>query len=108
MAGVISNDFKITDEDFDWSSGDFQISESSMEHLNAIMASVTGDYINNPQLGVNLNTYVNSPLGNSTVELQRVISANMKLDGFSVSKLSIKGDLSSSKLNIETSGDRVR
>lgn len=108
MAGVISNDFKITDEDFDWSSGDFVEVESSMEHLNALMESVTGDYINNTQLGVNLNEFSNSPLSNSTIELQRVVSQNMKLDGFSVSKLSVNGDISSSTLNIETSGDRVR
>ena len=108
MAGVISNDFKLVDEDFDWSSGDFEVSESSMEHLSALMASVTGDYINLPSLGVNLQSYLNGPLNDSTIELQRVISNNMKLDGFSTNKLSIQGNLSSSELNIEASGERIR
>ena len=108
MAGVVSNDFKLLDDDFDWSSGDFELQESSIEHLNALIASVSGEYINEPRLGVNLNSYLNSPLNQSTVQLQRIISTNMKLDGFSTSKLSITGDLSKSQLNIESSGERNR
>ncbi len=109
MAGVIANDFKLTEDgEFDWSTGDFEIVESSMEHLNALIESVTGEYINNPQIGVNLQQYLNSPLNNTTIQLQRIISQNMQLDGFSTNKLSLKGDLSRSQLDIEASGERVR
>ena len=102
-------DYKLdTNGDFDFSGGDFNIEESSMEHLNAIVQSVTGDYVLEPQLGVNLQLYLNSPLSKSTAELQRVMSANLRLDGFSTNKFSVSGDLSKSELNIESSAVRIR
>ena len=109
MAGVIANDFKLTEDgEFDWTTGDFQIEESSMENLNALIESVTGEYINNPQIGVNLQQYLNSPLNNSTIQLQRIISQNMQLDGFSTNLLTVSGNISTSELDIQVSGERVR
>lgn len=105
---VESNDFKLVDGDFDWSSGDFEVIESSVEHLAAIMESVTNDYKQDPQLGVNLNLYLNGPLNSSTIDLKRVISDNMVRDGFRVTDLNVKGDLSKNKLDIQSSGERLR
>ncbi len=102
-------DYKLdSDGDFDFTGGDFNIVESSVEHLNAIVLSVTGDYVLQPQLGVNLNRYINSPLNNSTIELQRIMSDNLKLDGFSTNKFTVSGDLSKDELNIDSSAIRIR
>jgi len=102
-------DFLLDDEfDFDWSSGDFEVIESSQEHLAAILDSVSNDYKQDPLIGVNLPSYVNGPLNSSVIDLKRIISDNMRRDGFKVTDLVVNGNLSLNQLNIQTSGERLR
>ena len=109
MAGFDSGDFKLEDGDLDFTGGDLNITiDSSMEHLDALMQSVTGEYLENVEIGVNLQEYINSPLNHSVIELQRVISANMKADGFAVSNLKVNGNISENNLEIKTAGERTR
>lgn len=101
-------DIKLLDGDLDFTTGDLAIEESSIEHLSAIMNSVTNDYKQDPQIGVNLQLFLNGPLNSSTIELKRIISDNMRRDGFRVDELRVSGDLSKNQLDIKTSGERIR
>ena len=62
--GIKAFDWKLDENgDYDFSSGDFEIVESSLIHLENLIGSVTADYKFAPQFGVNLNSFLNSSLG---------------------------------------------
>jgi hypothetical protein len=101
-------DFKLTEGDLDFSTGDLTLTESSIEHLYALVNSVTNDYKLDSTFGVNLIQYLNSPLNSSVIELKRIIKSNMTYDGFSTDLLSVSGNLSMEELIINASGQRVK
>jgi hypothetical protein len=107
--GIKAFDWKLDENgDYDFSSGDFEIVESSLIHLENLIGSVTADYKFAPQFGVNLNSFLNGELENSNIALSRSIKDNMKRDGFRTTNLLVKGDIASNTLNIKTKGERIR
>lgn len=103
----MNNDIKLNDDiDLDFTGGDFNVADSEIEHLEEIIRAVKGDYVQTPELGVDLFQYLDAPGTQAESDLKRSLVENMELDGFSTSDLSVSIDLSTDKLTVNTSGKR--
>lgn len=105
----MNNDFGLDENlDLDFTGGDFNIVDSELEHLNEISRSVKGDYVQTPNLGVDMFQFLDAPGKSSERQIKASMLLNMELDNFSTTDLSVEFDLSTNKLTVNSSGKRIR
>ena len=79
------------DGDLDIRNGDFVVGESDDQHVELILASTKGSFLQSPQLGVGLPNFINKQ-NNSSDDLRRAINVNLQADGYKVLSLTIGTD----------------
>lgn len=85
-------DYAQTDDgDLLFQDGGLVVVESSQQHIEDIISAHKGDFREVPELGVDPNKFINSPLGKSNAILLS-IRKELERDGFSVSQVSFEDD----------------
>lgn len=80
-----------TDGDLLIQNGDLVIGIANQELLNSLLVSHTGEWKQNPDVGINLELYINSNF-TSTLLLEQDIKSEMINDGFIVNSINIMFD----------------
>lgn len=65
--------------------GDFVVGLSDGQHIEAILIAAPGDYKQSPLLGVNIQSFLNSPATANT--LRRAIQLQLESDGYSITDI---------------------
>ena len=95
---MISYDISAT-EDIEIEDGDFKIIQSDGQHIEAIVQAGKGQFIRKPLLGVDIQSYINSPT--STRELRQNIITELLRDNYKTNKLDSTGTIDSIGINID-------
>lgn len=64
--------------------GDFEVGESSVQHIEDILISSPGEYKQNPLIGASIRQALNGSLDG---DLKRMIQINLERDGFTVNSI---------------------
>lgn len=105
---IIAYDLATEEGDFIFKDGDFNIVDSNQEHAAAIMVSNVGEWKQTPNLGVNINSYLNSPGSTTALFIEQKVAVQLKADGFKTQDLKIEFDLSKENLTVKTNAIRIR
>lgn len=79
------------DYNLDFRNGDFHVADADNQHIELIIRSNKGNWLNNPLTGAGIDRYLNGNLSASNAE--RDIRLDLENDGFSISGLSVKGSI---------------
>lgn len=98
-----TSDIILTEENYDlsFSNGDFKVEDSDTQHIQILLDLSKGNLIQNPDVGVNLISFLNS--NNSIQQLRRAISLQLEKDGYT----NIQVDLDTEN-NIMVDAKRVK
>jgi len=68
--------------------GDFVVGESDAQHVDLLLNSTKGSFLQNPEIGVGLINFLKKQ-NTSLADMRRSIELNLKADGYKVNKLTI-------------------
>jgi hypothetical protein len=69
--------------------GDFATGEADGQHIEDILLSAPGDYLNSPLTGVRIRSALNGP--ENSLKIKQRIRTQLQADGFQIKALSVKG-----------------
>lgn len=88
LKDVKAQDIRVNDDgDLVFIGGDFDVVVANDEHSKAIIYSFTGDWVQYPNLGCNIQDYLNGDI--DPLKMQNLIEAQLKIDGFVIDSLQI-------------------
>ena len=98
----IVQDIMIEDGELVIANGDFLLSDSDNTHISHILIAEKGHYRQHPLCGVGVKSFQNAPLAQSVLALLRKrIEMQLRLDGYTITKIEINPTLSEANINIK-------
>ena len=93
-----ANDILLDDEnDFKLLNGDFFVGGSDEQHIQHLLQSVKGNFLQFPTVGVQITDFINGNL--SKVELEKRVRLELTKDGYFLKTLTI--DLETGQISID-------
>lgn len=81
--------------------GDFVVDESDTQHLNDLLLAAPGTFKNEPLVGVDLLSELNSPAGPADINrVRKRIVTQLELDGLEITEMEFKS-LTDFVINVE-------
>lgn len=108
MANIIAYDLATENNDFIFKDGDFFFEDSNQQHAEAIMLSNKGDFREFPDVGLGINSFLNSPGYYEAQLLEQQARAQFQKDGFKIQDLDVIFDLATNNLTVKTNAIRQR
>lgn len=88
LKNIKAQDLRVDDEgELMFLNGDFDVVVANDEHAKSIIYSYTGDWVQYPSVGCNIQDYLNGDI--DPVSIQGLIETQLKIDGFVIDNFQI-------------------
>lgn len=101
LKDIKAQDIRVDDEgELIFFRGDFDVVVANDEHSKAIIYSFTGDWVQYPNLGCNIQDYLNGDL--DPLNIRNIIESQLKIDGFVVDSFQLNRGSKNAEIAIKS------